>query len=211
MGVTRPGPVVGIVGRIVKEKGYREFLAMAQRVAVRHKDATFLVVGDSLPSDRDRFSTQLKRQVKQAGLDNHFHFTGFTNRVSDYLRVMDVFVLPSYREGFPRSVLEAMATQLPVIASDIRGCREAVVHGVTGLIVPPMNASALAEAVLRLLDHPDVAALMGGGGRRRAIELYDQRLVAKRFVSVFDSLSDSPTAGSEEKCGCAQSVEASRS
>jgi glycosyltransferase involved in cell wall biosynthesis len=184
-----PGtPVVGIVGRIVREKGYREFLQAARSLAASGVNARFLVLGDSLPSDRDQFGAKFRRQVREAGLEDRFVFTGLTGRVPEYLRAMDIFVLPSYREGMPRSVLEAMATGLPVVATRIRGCREAVLHGETGLLVPPKDAAALAEAIHHLLERPDEARRMGEAGLRRAVEMYDERLVQARFVGVFDRL-----------------------
>ena len=191
LGIDHAVPVVGIVGRIVREKGHREFLEMARYVAQK-RNAIFLVVGDSLPSDRDQFGAVFKKEVANAGLTPHFLFTGQTDQVPDYLRIMDIFLLPSYREGFPRSIVEAMATGLPVIATDIRGCREAVVHGMTGLIVPPKDGEALARAVDRLLSNPEEAKSMGRAGRQRAVELYDYRTVKRRFVDCVDeTLRDS--------------------
>jgi lipopolysaccharide/colanic/teichoic acid biosynthesis glycosyltransferase len=177
-------PVVGIVGRVVREKGYFEFAEMAKSVSRGSGDVYFLVVGDALPSDRDGIAAALRNRVNAAGLRDRFRFTGFTDHVADYLQAMDIFVLPSYREGFPRSVLEAMSTGLPVIATDIRGCREAVVQGETGLLVPPRDGKALAAAVSRLLRDPDLALSMGAAGRQRAVRLYGQRLVESRFVEV---------------------------
>jgi len=188
LGIPRGCKVVGIVGRIVKEKGHREFLEMAKELLRKRKDVHFLVVGDSLPSDRDSYGPVLRRRVCEEGLEGRFLFAGFTSEVPKYLRMMDIFVLPSYREGFPRSVLEAMATELPVVATNIRGCREAVVHGETGFIVPPKDAKALADAVAFLLENPEKAKDMGRAGRERAVKLYDQRLVAGRFVAAFDRL-----------------------
>jgi lipopolysaccharide/colanic/teichoic acid biosynthesis glycosyltransferase len=180
-------PVVGIVGRVVREKGYFEFAEMAKLVSRGFGDVYFLVVGDALPSDRDGVAAELRKRVNAAGLRDRFRFTGFTDRVADFLQAMDIFVLPSYREGFPRSVLEAMSTGLPVVATNIRGCREAVVHGETGLLVPPRDGRALAEAVSRLLGNPDLARRMGSAGRQRAVRLYGQQLVQSRFVEVVES------------------------
>jgi glycosyltransferase involved in cell wall biosynthesis len=199
-----PGtPVVGIVGRIVREKGYREFLEAATNLTASGIDARFLVLGDSLPSDRDQFGVKFRRQVREAGLGDRFVFTGLTDRVPEYLRVMDIFVLPSYREGMPRSVLEAMATGLPVIATRIRGCREAVVHGETGILVPPKDAAALGGAIRHLIEHPGEARRMGDAGLRRAVETYDERLVQARFVAVFDRLLNRQD-GSVMAGGCAR-------
>jgi lipopolysaccharide/colanic/teichoic acid biosynthesis glycosyltransferase len=177
-------PVVGIVGRVVREKGYFEFAEMAGLVSRERGDVYFLVVGDALPSDRDGIASALRNRVNATGLGDRFRFTGFTDQVADYLQAMDIFVLPSYREGFPRSVLEAMSTALPVVATNIRGCREAVVHGETGLLVPPRDGRAMAAAVGGLLREPDLARSMGAAGRQRAVRLYGQRLVQSRFVEV---------------------------
>lgn len=176
-------PVVGIVGRIVKEKGHREFLEMARALTARGFDATYLVVGDSLPSDRDQFGPEFRRLVAEANLSDRFVFTGMTDKVPQYLRLMDIFVLPSYREGFPRSILEAMSTGLPVVATDIRGCREAVVEGVTGLIVPPANSQALTGAVERLLNDTEMRQRMGAAAHSIALEKYDFHKVRRRFVT----------------------------
>ena len=181
-GITDGAPVIGIVGRIVREKGYREFLDMAARVIQKRK-AVFLVVGDTLPSDRDQFGSEFRREIERTGLSPHFILAGQTDRVADYLRIMDIFVLPSYREGFPRSVVEAMSTGLPAVVTNIRGCREAVQHGITGLIVAPKDGKALFDAVDYLLDHPEEAAGMGAAARQRAVELYDYRIVQQRFVT----------------------------
>jgi glycosyltransferase involved in cell wall biosynthesis len=184
LNIPEGAPVVGIVGRVVREKGYFEFAEMAKLLSCGCGDVYFLVVGDALPSDRDGIAAALRNRVNAAGLRDRFRFTGFTDHVADYLQAMDIFVLPSYREGFPRSVLEAMSTGLPVIATNIRGCREAVVQGETGLLVPPRDGKALAAAVSRLLRDPDLALSMGAAGRRRAVRLYGQRLVESRFVEV---------------------------
>jgi glycosyltransferase involved in cell wall biosynthesis len=204
LGLPPETPVVGIVGRIVREKGYREFLQAARTLTATGVNARFLVLGDSLPSDRDQFGASFRRQVKEAGLEDRFVFTGLTDRVPEYLRTMDIFVLPSYREGLPRSVLEAMATGLPVVATRIRGCREAVVHGETGLLVPPKDAVALGRAIHHLLEHPGEAQRMGEAGYRRAVEMYDERLVQARFVGVFDRLLNRQH-GSVVAGGCARS------
>jgi glycosyltransferase involved in cell wall biosynthesis len=174
--------VVGIVGRVVREKGYLEFAEMAKLVSAGRDSVCFLVVGDALPSDRDGVVAELHSRVDAAGLAGRFRFTGFTERVADYLQIMDIFVLPSYREGFPRSVLEAMSSGLPVVATDIRGCREAVSDGVTALLVPPEDATSLAAAVARLLDDPDMARRMGSAGRERAESLYSHKLAQHLFL-----------------------------
>ena len=185
VGIEDDVPVIGIVGRIVREKGYREFLEMARYVS-QGRRVKFLVVGDTLKSDRDQFGAEFKNRVAAAGLTASFLFTGQTDRVPEYLRIMDIFVLPSYREGFPRSIVEAMSTGLPVVATDIRGCREAVVHEKSGLIVPAKDGQALGLAVDRLVTNPEEALRMGHAGRQLAVELYDFRAVNRRFVGMIN-------------------------
>ena len=103
----------------------------------------------------------------------------------DWLSGTDVFVLPSYREGMPRSIIEAMASGKPVIATDIRGCREEVVNDDTGILYPPGDVAALAEAIVRLLADTSTAEAMGSRGRARAEEIFDQREVQERQLVVY--------------------------
>ena len=175
--------VAGVVARIVREKGFREFFEMARAVARSDSSVRFLVVGDSLPSDRDRVAREFRQWVERDGLKPRFVFTGMTDFVPEYLKAMDVFVLPTYREGFPRSVLEAMATGLPVVTTDIRGCREAVVHGETGVLVRVCDSVALTEAVLRLAGDQDARLRMGRAGRDRVATHFDQDAMTERFVA----------------------------
>ncbi|MBE0660344.1 MAG: glycosyltransferase family 4 protein [Bryobacteraceae bacterium] len=174
---------IGIVARVVREKGYREFLEMASGLVQQGLPARFLVVGDSLPSDRDQFAGQFKQEVRDAGLESRFDFRGFTEEVASCYREMDVFVLPSYREGFPVSLLEAMATGLPVVATNIRGCREAVTDGVTGLLVPPMDAPSLCRAVARILNDPELAKSLGLAARLAAETRFDDRMICRDFIN----------------------------
>ena len=180
-------PVIGITGRTVREKGYAEFLHMARQVSGTRTPA-FLVIGENLPGDRDVYGPVLRREVAAAGLDGQFRFLGQTDDVARYLPVMDIFAFPSYREGFPISILEAMSAGLPVVASNIRGCRESVVQGETGILVPPRNAAAFTAAVEMLLDDPDRARAMGLAGRARVEGHFNHRIVARTYVEFLSEL-----------------------
>ncbi len=116
-------------------------------------------------------------------MDDRFVFTGMTDRVPQYLRLMDIFVLPSYREGFPVAILEAMSTGLPVVTTNVRGCREAVVEGENGFVVQPGNSQSLADAVGRLLREPELRHRMGADGRRIVVDKYDINRVRSNFVT----------------------------
>ena len=98
---------------------------------------------------------------------------------------MDLFCLPSWREGLPYTVIEAMLTALPVVATNIRGCREQVVPEVTGLLVPPQQSALLADALERLLLQPQLRRQWGAAGRQRALALYDQATVLQHQLDLY--------------------------
>ena len=109
---------------------------------------------------------------------------GYRADVPAVLAASDVFALPSHFEGLPMSVIEAMLTGLPVVATDIRGPREQVLHGITGLLVPPMTVAPLAEALGRLAGDAVLRAQMGEAGRQRAETLYDESRVVARTLDL---------------------------
>jgi glycosyltransferase involved in cell wall biosynthesis len=123
------------------------------------------------------------------GLSGRLLMLGYRNDVPAILSLLDLFAMPSYREGMPRALLEAMATGLPVVATDIRGCREEVVDGETGLLVPPRDHYALGEAMLRILSDGEMAARMGRAGRQRVVDLFDERIATKIQIERLDSLT----------------------
>lgn len=110
--------------------------------------------------------------------------TGAVEDVRPALRACSVFVLPSYREGTPRSVLEAMSVGRAIVTTDAPGCRETVVDGENGFLVPPRNAKALYEAMLRFVEDPELASSMGVASRRIAEEKYDVRKINSRMVEL---------------------------
>jgi len=178
-------PVVAFTGRFVREKGIAELLRAIALVRERSPELRLLIIGGSLPSDRDPAEAQLAAIIEQLGIQDAIVTTGFTDRVADFLSAADVFVLPSYREGMPRSILEAMAMGLPVVATDIRGCREEVMDGATGFLVPLRHAETLADRIGRLLDDAELRRRMGAAGQARARQLFDERLVFERLLRVY--------------------------
>lgn len=184
IGISADAEVIGIVGRLIVEKGLREFFAAAAQLCDARPKLHVVVVGDVLPKDRDPWKDQLREKVIQAGLSDRFRFTGcFTPDVYEYLSVLDVLVHPSYKESFGRVIAEGMAAGLPVVATNVRGCRELVIHGETGLLVPHRNVTALTEAIRVLLDDRAMRERMGAAGRARVVERYDEQQVVQRFVT----------------------------
>jgi len=180
--------VVGIIGRLVREKGYFEFFDAAARIIKDLPHTYFLVIGDALSSDYDASKNELIQHIESLGIKEHVRFTGMRGDIPELLSLVDVYTLPSYREGMPRSIIEAMAMSKPVIATDIRGCREEVVHKETGFLVPVGDSLALTEAILELLRHPELARRFGKNGRQRAIELFDEEKVLDRQMDVYKRL-----------------------
>ncbi|HEV8420311.1 MAG TPA: glycosyltransferase family 4 protein, partial [Actinomycetota bacterium] len=181
-GVPEDAIVVGMVGRLVEEKGFREFVhAMGQVMAARQNVRMLLVAPrDAGQSDGIR-PERLLRMVDPSRV---LHL-GFRSDLPELYSAMDVFVLPSYREGIPRTVLEASAMELPVVASDIRGCREAVVDGLTGLLVEPRDPRALATAISSLVDDAEERKRMGKAGRQHVVTEFDAELVLDRLSDFY--------------------------
>jgi glycosyltransferase involved in cell wall biosynthesis len=182
------GPLVVMMGRIVREKGYFEFIEAWARVAREHPRARALLIGEALTSDRENAEARLRRRAEELGVSDSILWLGPRGDVPRLLAAADLFALPSWREGMPRSIVEAMASGLPVVASDIRGCREEVVEGETGRLVPARDAEALGRALVELLGDAEARRRMGQAGRRRAEAEFDERLVIERQREAFRAL-----------------------
>ncbi len=187
LGMPADAFVIGVIARLVKEKGLGEFLEAARKLGTQFPHVHFLLVGERLPSDHNASVESELRQAKEA-LGNRLIATGYRADVVAMLGAMDLFCLPSYREGLPRSIIEAMLMALPVVATDIRGAREEVVPDETGLLVPTRDAAALARALAFIVENPERGRLMGAAGRKRALELYDERQVVARQIEVIQKL-----------------------
>ena len=173
-----PGTVAIVaVSRLVRAKGYAE-LAEAMRLV---PNAELCVVGNRLDSDR---GDDMEALLRDAGLGSRLRLLGYRTDVPALLAAADIFVLPSYVEGLPMSVIEAMLSGLPVVATDIRGPREQVVPEETGLLVPPRQAAPLGEALARLTADPALRAKMGAAGLARARDLYDETKVLTRTLDL---------------------------
>lgn len=181
-------PIIGMTGRVTAEKGYLELIEAIAKLKFQFANLHLLVIGGQLSSERDAFQSQLNDIIQQYNLSSSVTFAGFRSDIPEILSLIDVFTLPSYREGLPRSILEAMAMELPVVATDIRGCREAVVHEQTGLIVPPRNSEKLAEALAKLLENIDLRKSFGNAGRQRVETEYDESLVFERLAAAYTEL-----------------------
>ncbi len=177
LGVADEQVVVLAVSRLVWHKGYPE-LAIAMRQV---PEATLWVAGARLASDR---GPDMAALLRDACLGERLRLLGYRDDVPDLMAAADIFVLPSRFEGLPMSVIEAMLSGLPVVATNVSGPAEQVVPEVTGLLVPVGDASALAVALKRLAADKALRGRMGAAGRERALERYDETKVLARTLDL---------------------------
>lgn len=176
--------VVGMIGRLVREKGVVEYLRAAEHLASAHPHVWFLLVGERLESDH---AADVREEfvVAKAALGERLVAPGLRGDVPEMLAAMDVFCLPSWREGMPRTIIEAMMMAKPVVATNVRGAREEVIPEETGLLVPTHSPERLAAAIERIIFDPEYGRRMGQAGRQRALLLYDEcRVVALQLERI---------------------------
>ena len=179
LGIPADALVVGTIGRMVVEKGYREYFAAARAVRVSHPGVRFLAVGDR---DPDKSDALVDDEIEAASSD--VVMGGWREDMPDVIAAMDVFVLASWREGMPRSAIEAAAMGKPLVLTDIRGCREVARHDVEGLLVPVRSANELAAAISTVLDDGSLRRRLGEAARARAVERFDESRVADLISTV---------------------------
>lgn len=178
LGLPSDAKVVGFVGRLVREKGLLELFSAIRVVAGLVPGVRLLIVGPVDSAKPDAVSPEAAREY---GISDICVFTGLRQDTPELYAIMDIFVLPSHREGFSLALAEASAMGVPVVATNIRGCREAVQHDRNGLLVPLGNVQALADAIMHLLTNTDEARQMGQRGRYLAIESFDERKVFEKI------------------------------
>ncbi len=168
-----------LIGRLLEAKGLHEFYAAAKALKAKYPGARFQILG---PPEKGLGSVPLETvQAWQA--EGIVEYLGETRDVRPYLQNCHVFVLPSYREGAPTSVMEAMATARASVVTDVPGCRETVKEGENGFLVPVRDANALAAAMERFLLDPALALNMGGKGRAMAEARFDAEMIAKTIMT----------------------------
>ncbi len=178
------GPVrVILIARMIREKGVADFVAAARLLKGK---AEFVLAGAPDPGNPNTVTEAELRGWEAEGLVT---WLGPRRDVADLLRGAHIACQPStYREGLPKSALEAMASGKPLVATDIPGCREAVVHGETGFLVPPRDPAALAAALERLIGDATLRARFGAAARRRAEQNFSDAIICAQTLLVYDAL-----------------------
>ena len=185
LGIADGDKVIGFVGRLVAEKGLRELFDAFAHVRAEQPRTKLLVVGGT---DGEKGDAVDARAADAYGIADACIFAGHCDDMPAMYAAMDVLALPSHREGFPRAPMEAAAMGVPSVVTDIRGCRETVVHGETGRFVPVGDVDALAGALLDLLRDDEGRRRMGAAARALAVQRFDQRDVFRRVEATYERL-----------------------
>jgi len=182
-----PGePVVMMASRILWDKGVSEFIEAAELLKKSGTVARFVLVGDPDPANPASVPVEtIQKWIK----DSHVECWGHKSNMPQILPQAHIVCLPSYREGFPKILLEAMACGRACITTDVTGCREAVRHGENGILIPAKNGQALADAIQMLINSPLERARMGAKGRSMVISEFNQEAINRRTFDIYDELS----------------------
>ena len=169
------------IGRLLKEKGIHDFLNAAKIVKKKYPETQFTVLG---AIDPHNLGALTQSELDELISSNIIDYPGHVDNVKDWIAKSHVFVLPSYREGVPRSTQEAMAIGRAVITTDVPGCRETVEHGVNGFIVAKWNPEALAEKMIYFIEHPEQIEKMGYESYKIAQDKFDAEKVNQRLLNI---------------------------
>ena len=175
------GPVIGIISRLSKVKGHQYLLGAFAKVSEKMPDAQLLIVGDG----PQKYKDSLDSQAKVLGISSKVYFYPACKDTVIPLSVIDVFCHPSLQEGLGLSILEAMAMELPVVASDVGGIYTLIKHKVNGFLISSMDEQALAEAILQILSDPDMADRMGKASRKIVLKNFTLDIMRDKVIEVY--------------------------
>ena len=179
LGLAEDAKLLLVVAMFREQKGHRYLIEAASRIFPQFSNLHILFVGDGILREN------LMAQTKDLGLQGHIHFLGIREDIPDLLAGSDYFVLPSLWEGLPMSLIEAMASALPIIATQVSGSKQVLVSGVSGLLVPPGDSQKLAEAILELISQPEWATEMGRAAQERVEKEYSASKQAREYIALY--------------------------
>lgn len=174
---------IGYIGRLVELKDIPTLFSGLRKLVDSDIDARLVLVGDG-PLRQD-----LEEHAACLGIDGRVEFVGFRSDAAAWLQSFDLFVLPSLSEGIPRCVMEAMAASVPVVASDITGCRNLIDDGTTGLLFSPGDSSDLAAKIKQVMSHPDQARFMVENANRKVEKEFSNRRMAQEYMTIYEELA----------------------
>jgi glycosyltransferase involved in cell wall biosynthesis len=183
LGISHNSILVTMVARLIRSKGIYEFMGAAKILRKRYPYIYLLLVGPLDNESVDRLTPEAISEIP-----NYIIWQGERRDITQILAATDIFVLPSYREGIPRVLLEAASMGLPLVATDVPGCREVVENGVNGFLVPPRNVQALAQAIEVLVDQPELRQRFGRSARQKVVKNFDISIVADQMIAIYREL-----------------------
>lgn len=181
-GIDKDKFLIGAIGRIVWQKGFEYLIDAVPRVTKQIAEAKYLIVGEGPLKD------SLRAKSRKLDIEDKIIFAGFKSNIKEILSSIDILVIPSVREGFPMITLEAMAMAKPIIASDIDGIREQIDHNKDGLLIPPEDPGAMAEAIISLLDNKEKAKELGLSAKKKVEEKFSVEEMVKKTKAVYEEL-----------------------
>jgi len=171
--------------RLLWDKGVQEYVEAAKILMDENKTVEFLMAG---AIDKGNPASISQEDIKRWENQGLIISLGHVDNIAQLLNEVDLVVLPSYREGVPKILLEAASTGLPIVATDVPGCREIVSHGENGLLVPPKDPVALANAIRVLIDDENMREAMGRAGRKKILAEFDERIIIEQTVDIYKEL-----------------------
>jgi glycosyltransferase involved in cell wall biosynthesis len=171
--------------RILWDKGIAEYVAAARELRAAGENIEFLLAGEPDPGNP---ASVPQETVFGWHREGSIQWLGHVQDMPALFAEVDAVALPSYREGLPKCLIEAAACALPIVTTDVPGCRDVVSHGVDGLLVPVRDAHALAEALVQLHRDPALRARLGAAAREKALREFDEQIVLARTLSVYEEV-----------------------
>jgi len=181
-GIRNGDKLVGVIGRLSPEKGQAVFLHAFRKVAEKVPFAKAIIIGDG--QDRER----LMNFCSDNGLRDRVIFAGYQNNIANFYQILDLFVLPSFSEGLPNVVLEAMAFRIPVIATSVGGVPEVITDGLNGLLVPPGNSDIMAEKIIRLQGNDKGGETIAENAYRSLFPKFSPEHRAQQILTLYEEL-----------------------
>lgn len=182
LGIDEASPIVSIVAALRPEKNHEQFIHAGREVLREHRQTHFLIVGEG--PEREN----IERLINRLGLQAHFHMLGNRSDTERILAGTDLFCLTSRNEANPVSILEALATCLPVVAPDVGSIKETVITGKTGILTKPLSAEATADAIAQLLGNAPLAARMGRNGRQLVREKWSLDAMVQGYEGLVETI-----------------------
>ena len=178
-------PIVCFAARLIKDKGVFEYISAARLIKKRGIEAKFLLAGDLDTKNPTGLNFRELQEIKNEAL---IDFLGYQNEIPVLYAKSNIICLPSYREGLPKSLIEAAAASRAVVTTDVPGCRDAIIPNKTGILVPVKDVDKLAEAIIWLIKNPSKRVKMGKAGRKLAEEKFQIKKVIENHLSIYSDL-----------------------